>query len=209
MDLLLDGRRLRLVARGLEKPTNHHRHKSKLTAVFSVVVALFCVSVPASANTLVESYVKFNQELARALMQPYHDSMGLQLQSVAVVYQEQPVSFQFQMWRLRPDSVCLKLKNSSLLKYSRCTMAASQLFSETCQKLKQNPTESLFYPQYMRLYCNAAASYQPVVAKVRRSAPMEQSAEQRQLCSIMTIKASRTRDPLDIRQRNQVCEAGG
>jgi len=209
MDLFLDGRHLRLVARGLEKSTNYHRHKSKLASVFSMLVALTCPSAPASANTLVESYVKFNQELDRALMQPYHDSKGLQLQSIEVEYQQQPVSFQYQMWRLRPNSVCLPLKKSSLLKYSQCTEAASQLFSETCQKLKHNPTESLFYPQYMRLYCNAAASYEPGVAKVRRSAPMEQSAEQRQLCSMLILKATRTREPSDIWERDQVCETGG
>lgn len=208
MDVFLKSRSSRLVARSSKKPTNHHRYKSKLITVFSVLAALSCISAPTNANTLVESYVKFNHKLARAILQPMRDGMGVELESVNVEYQKQLVSFQYQMWRLRPNSVCQPLKSTSLLKYSECSMAASQFFRETCQQLKNNPNDSLLYPQYKRLYCNAAASYRPTVAKIRRSAPLDENAEQRQQCSMLILKASRTRDPSDIWERDQVCGKG-
>ena len=197
-----------LAANCLRRPTHLVFPASEQVILFSILAALSLFPAGANASSLMDSYVKFNQKLASAIMQPYHASMGVQLESVLVEYQEQPVSFQYQLWRLRPDSVCQPLKNASVLKYSRCSMAASQFFRETCQQLKRNPTDSLLYSQYTRLYCNAAASYRPVVAQVRRSEPLDERAEKRQQCSILMMKASRTRDPIDIRQRDIACEQG-
>ena len=157
-----------------------------------------------SANPLIDTYVKFNQELAYAILKPMRDGMGVELESVNVDYHDQPVSFQYQMWRLRPNSVCLPQKYK-LLEYSACTEAASQFFRETCQTLQQKPIRSPLYLNYKRLYCNAAASYQPVIAKVRRSEPMDETAEQRQQCSMLTIKAARTRKNIDIYERDKAC----
>ena len=193
-----------LVVRGsknLIKQTAAYSMLQRLIVVLAVS-PFFAISV--QANPLIDTYVKFNQELAHAIMKPMRDGMGIDLESVNVEYRDQPVSFQYQMWRLRPNSVCQPLKYS-VLKYSACSEAASQFFRETCQTLQQNPTNSLLYPNYKRLYCNAAASYQPVIAKVRRSAPMDERAEQRQQCSILTMKASRTRKNIDIYERDKAC----
>nr|WP_320135988.1 hypothetical protein [uncultured Amphritea sp.] len=156
------------------------------------------------ADELTDTYVNFSQKLARAIMKPMHDSIGVELKSIVVEYHNQPVSFQYQMWRLRPNSVCQSLK-ADLLNYSACSEAASQLFRETCQTLQQRSSNSLNYPNYKRLYCNAAASYQPVIAKVRRSAPVGENAEQRQKCSMLTLKAARTRKNIDIYNRDKAC----
>ncbi|MBN0986448.1 hypothetical protein [Amphritea pacifica] len=116
---------------------------------------------------MIDSYVQFNEKLAYAILKPMREGMGVELESVNVDYHDQPVSFQYQMWRLRPNTVCLPQKNK-LLEYSACTEAASQFFHETCQTLQQKPIRAALYSNYKRLYCNAAVSYQPVVAKVRR-----------------------------------------
>ncbi|MDO6562705.1 hypothetical protein Q4488_04845 [Amphritea sp. 1_MG-2023] len=156
------------------------------------------------ADVLTDSYTAFTQTLGKVLFQPITDSVGSELQSIHIEYHNQPVSFQYQLWRLRPNSVCQPLKYS-VLKYSACSEAASQFFRETCQTLQQQPNRSPNYPNYKRLYCNAAASYQPVIAKVRRSAPVGENAEQRQKCSMLTLKAARTRKNIDIYNRDKAC----
>ncbi|MBR9866856.1 MAG: hypothetical protein GYB20_04255 [Oceanospirillales bacterium] len=177
---------------------------STLQCLIAILTVSPFISISVQANPLIDTYVKFNQNLTYAIMKPMRDSMGVALESVNVEYRNQPVSFQYQMWRLRPNSVCQPQKYS-LLKYSSCTEAASQFFRETCQTLQQNPTDLLLYPNYKRLYCNAAASYQPVIAKVRRSEPMDERTQQRQQCSMLTIKAARTRKTIDIYERDKAC----
>ncbi|WP_428034398.1 hypothetical protein [Amphritea sp.] len=176
----------------------------KLYCLFWVLTCGLFTPGVASADVLTDSYVKFTQKLASVMLQPMRDSMGVELESVNVDYRNQPVSFQYQMWRLRPNSVC-QPQQYKLLAYSACTEAASQFFRETCQRLQQNPTSSPLYPNYKRLYCNAAASYQPVIARVRRSEPMDETTEQRQQCSMLTIKAARTRKTIDIYERDKAC----
>lgn len=194
-----------LVARGSKKPAHSYCSARIFSRLLMVLVACASFSGTAQANSFLDSYVKFNHKLAQAIMKPMHDGMGVQLESVNVDYLGQPVSFQYQMWRLRQDSVCKPLKNRSLLKYSECTEAASQFFRETCQSLTQNPTDTYLYPQYKRLYCNAAAEYQPTIAKIRRSKPQDDQAAQRQQCSMLIIKASRTRKTEDVQERDRVC----
>lgn len=150
-----------------------HRSKKHDTAYLlrqhCLLSLISCLFIPqsVSANPLIDSYVQFNEKLAYAILKPMREGMGVELESVNVDYHDQPVSFQYQMWRLRPNTVCLPQKNK-LLEYSACTEAASQFFHETCQTLQQKPIRTTLYSNYKRLYCNAAVSYQPVVAKVRR-----------------------------------------
>ena len=204
MDAFQKSRSSRLVARCSEEQAKLIIAVSKLHRFLLVLVV--CLSLPsvAQANSLIDTYVAFNHKLAKALMRPYSNTLGYELSSVNVEYNNQPVSFQYQMWRVHPKSVCAPLQHR-LLKYSACTEAAGQFFRETCITLTENPSDSLQYPLYKKLYCNAAASYRPVIAKVRRSDPVDEKTEQRQSCSILTVKASRTRKAEDIRERDRVC----
>lgn len=179
----------------------------KYQSVAVLLIGSLLVPGLACADVLSDFYVKFTQTAGEILFQPITDSAGSELKSINVEYHNQPVSFQYQRWRLRPNSVCQSLK-ADLLSYSVCTEAASQFFRETCQTLQQ-PSHSPNYPNYKRLYCNAAASYQPVIAKISRSAAVDEKAEQRQQCSILTLKAARTRKNIDIYNRDKACGEGG
>lgn len=201
MNVSLKGRCFCFVACCLKKRVTVY------TKCYVCVLLTSSLLIPAlaRAEVLTDSYIKFTQTLGNILFQPITDSVGSELKSINIEYHHQPVSFQYQRWRLRPNSVCQSLK-SDLLKYSECSEAASQFFRETCQTLQQQPSNSPNDPNYKRLYCNAAASYQPVIAKVRRSAPIDAQVKQRQQCSMLTIKAARTRKNIDIYERDKVCK---
>ncbi|WP_028469849.1 hypothetical protein [Neptunomonas japonica] len=173
-----------------------------------VMAVLLLVSRGAVAeNFVLQSYLSFTHSLSRAISQQYTESAGLTLDSVMVDYQGQPVSYQYQMWRLKPNSVCLPLKDIDVLQYSQCSMAAQQLFKETCRQFINNPNrKDWLYPKYKRLYCNAAASFQPVVAQVRLSLPVEENTVKKQQCSLLVLKAMSSRDPLDIQLRDEACQ---
>ena len=172
-----------------------------------VIALLLLASGGAVAeNFVLQSYLSFTHSLSRAISQEYTESVGLTLESVMVDYQDQPVSYQYQMWRLKPNSVCLPLKDINVLQYSQCSMAAQQFFIETCKQLTNKASKDWLHPKYKRLYCNAAASFQPIVAQVRRSSPVQENTVKKQQCSLLILKAMRSRDPLDIQLRDEACQ---
>ncbi|WP_417225097.1 hypothetical protein [Amphritea sp.] len=201
MDAFFKSRCTWLIVRYLKIPIAVYR---KRHCVLLLLVGSLLLPGIAGADVLSDSYERFILSLGKLISQPLSDGVGTELKSIVVEYRNQPVSFQYQLWQLRPNSVCLPLKGD-LLDYSACTEAASQFFRETCQTLAQHPNRTPDYSNYKRLYCDAAASYQPVVAKVNRATEIDEEAKQRQRCAMLTIKAARTHKNIDVYERDKVC----
>ena len=101
-----------------------------------LLVLLLLVSAPLHAgNVIARAYSDFIHSLAYSVTSTHRDMLGVELESK---YKDQPVTFQYQLWRLRKDSVCAQLKHN-LLEYSKCTRAARALFTQTCRHLTNNP----------------------------------------------------------------------
>ncbi|MDI3323725.1 hypothetical protein QKW35_04970 [Pontibacterium granulatum] len=133
------------------------------------------------------------------------DMLGVELESKHVIYRDQPVTFQYQLWRLRKNSVCAQLKHN-LLEYSKCTRAARALFIETCRHLTNNPSDHWKHQKLKNLYCAASVEFKSVVAEVRRSTVADdQELKRRQQCSVLRIQAMSSRDPRTIQLRDEVC----
>ncbi len=145
-----------------------------------LLVLLLWVSAPLQAgNVVAKAFGSFITDLAYSVTSTQRDMLGVELESKHVTYNGQPVTFQYQMWRLRKDSVCAQLKHS-LLGYSKCSRAAQALFSETCRHLTNNPRDHWRHQKQKNLYCAASVEFTPVVAEVRRSTAADDQELKRQ-----------------------------
>ncbi|WP_370277224.1 hypothetical protein [Pontibacterium sp.] len=169
-------------------------------------VLLLLVSAPLHAgNVIARAYSSFIHDLAYSVTSTQRDMLGVELESKHVTYDDQPVTFQYQLWRLRKDSVCAQLKHN-LLEYSKCTRAARALFTETCRHLTNNSSDHWKHQKQKNLYCAASVEFKPVVAEVRQStAADDQELKRRQQCSVLRIQAMSSRDPRTIQMRDEVC----
>ena len=167
---------------------------------------LLFVSAPLQAgNVVAKAYGVFVSDLANSYMSSYNDRVGIALESKHVNYNDQPVTFQYQLWRLRKPSVCAQLQHN-LLEYSKCTRAARALFTETCQHLTNHPSDHWKHLKLKNLYCAASVEFKPVVAEVGRSTVVDdQELQRRQECSVLRIQAMSRRDARTIQMRDEVC----
>jgi len=62
------------------------------------------------------------------------ESIGTELKAVFIEHEGVSVPFQFQMWRIRHNSVCNSLVQN-MAAYSQCTIKASKLFNDLCSEL--------------------------------------------------------------------------
>lgn len=135
------------------------------------------------------------------------DVMGTELQAQIVEYQNHKIDYQYQLWKIKPESVCISKKNELINEYSSCTNAAKAMLSETCEYLSQNPQNHWKYIKLKNMYCSAAVSYTPIIATISRPTEAEAEVwEARQKCSLLTLEARQTRTPSTEKQRQLACE---
>ena len=93
------------------------------------------------------------------------DSLGTELKAIQIEYKDQKIPFQYQMWRIRDKSVCSPYEMDAL-KYSQCTVAAKELFTELCRSLNKSKSQHWRRVNNQRMFCNAAVSYKPTIASI-------------------------------------------
>jgi hypothetical protein len=128
-----------------------------------------------------------------SLATPIHhkmtDMLGTEIQAQVVEYREVSLDYQYQLWRIRNESVCSGQK-SNIGQFSRCTEIAKSFFTETCLTLQNNPQQHWRYTKLKNMYCQAASSYQPVIAKISRPPARESELmDAKQKCSLLTLDA--------------------
>ena len=105
------------------------------------------------------------------------DTLGTEIQSVVVKHKGIRIPYSYQIWQIRPQSVCRSYRHNTL-QYSKCTLAAQSLFQDTCAYLQANPQDHWKYYKFTNMYCLAAESYQPTIANMQwtpEQSPMEQA----------------------------------
>ena len=135
------------------------------------------------------------------------DVMGTQIQAQVVEYQNHKIDFQYQLWRIKPESVCISKKNELINEYSSCTNAAKSMFNDTCQHLSQTPKNHWKYTKLKNMYCTAAVSYSPITAIITKPDAAEtEILEAKQKCSLLTLKARQDPNPGIDKKRNLACD---
>jgi len=123
--------------------------------------------------------------------------------TVTAVFHGQSVSFQHQLWRIKPESVCRDQRHS-IDAFSRCTHAAKQLFQRACEDLTATPRRHPYYRSMTAMYCNAGERFTPTQASVEwaASAPASVETEDCRLAKAMLVVEN---TPATRAQRQEAC----
>ncbi|MGB0468206.1 MAG: hypothetical protein ACPGF7_11855 [Pontibacterium sp.] len=175
---------------------------------FFVLLLVFTAAPVQAYNWAADAYTSFVARISKSITLPHKDMEGNEFETHRVIYNHQPVTFQYQFWRIRKHSVCAQLKGS-LLGYSQCTQAAKRLFSQTCHFLRKNPRDHWKYYKLKNLYCNAAVEFEAVIGGVPKSGVFNRKVlKRRQLCAVLRVRAMTLRDVKTVELRDAVCDGG-
>lgn len=117
------------------------------------------------------------------------DALGTEIQAQVVEYRGVSLDYQYHLWRIRNNSVCTG-KRSNFREYSQCTELAKSFFTETCLTLQGKPQQTWRYRKLKNMYCQAASSYHPVIARISKPTARESAImDARQKCSLLTLDA--------------------
>ena len=92
--------------------------------------------------------------------------------------------------------MCFDYQQQSASRYAQCTGQAKKLFLVLC--------EQVMLRRFKNMYCNAAAHYRPMVAKVAAYGTDQQALLKRQ-CGDLRVAA--LLDKTKVAERNRVCAA--
>ena len=95
-----------------------------------------------------------------------NDLIGTETQSIVVEHQKIKIPYSYQLWRIRPKSVCNSY-NLHISEFSKCTLAAQSLFIQTCRHLQKGKKEQWRYKKMKNMYCNASITFKPTIANIR------------------------------------------
>lgn len=132
------------------------------------------------------------------------ENMGTEVAAVVVDYEGTRIPFQHQLWTVRPKSVCAHNSNN-LREHSACTIKAGKMFNDICQSLTGKPGRDIKYVKARNMYCNAAVSFKPVVAKISASGEKSDVSLARTACNAATIAAMGSGDPKSVNARDAAC----
>lgn len=136
----------------------------------------------------------------------FNETRNIEITPVVVEYEGTAVSFQHQLWRVRPESVCTNHRHN-IRAFSQCTVTASRLFNALCAELRQKKAGDLQRVQVQNMYCNAAVSFKPTVAKIDSAQSLSGVEEARQACNAATVAAMGNSDPWLARERDKACSS--
>ncbi|MDI5891810.1 hypothetical protein [Halomonas rhizosphaerae] len=117
------------------------------------------------------------------------ESLGTEVKTVTVDHNEQLISFQHQLWRIRDESVCVD-KRDRMAEFSKCTLAAKKFFADACRYLRENQGSGLKYDKTKNMYCTASSSFKPTIAFVSpasQASPLEMAKRE---CNRLVIQQS-------------------
>ncbi|BFM09517.1 hypothetical protein [Halioxenophilus aromaticivorans] len=132
------------------------------------------------------------------------DSIGTEIKAVTIEYQGMTIPFQYQMWRIKDDSVCGSY-SQDIQTYSQCTVKARDLFSDLCTHLSENPKNHWRHIKSKNMYCNASITYKPTIASISAGTEQSDLAKARKACNSATVAAMGASDPSLIEERKVAC----
>jgi hypothetical protein len=135
----------------------------------------------------------------------FNETRNLEITPVVVEYEGVPVSYQHQLWRVHPESVCAN-NQQNLGQFSRCTVKAYRLFNALCSELKQSGSNGWRQVKVQNMYCNAAVSFKPTVASIGAAQTLSGLEEARRACNAATVATMGNSDPKLARKRDKACE---
>lgn len=127
------------------------------------------------------------------------ESLGTEVKTVVVDHSDQRISFQHQLWRIRDESVCAD-KRGDMAEFSKCTLAAKELFTDACRYLRESHGSGLKYDKTKNMYCAASRSFKPTIAFVAPASQASPLELARRECNRLVLQQSASTEA-----RKQAC----
>ncbi|MDI5922488.1 hypothetical protein QLQ86_17025 [Halomonas sp. LR5S13] len=128
------------------------------------------------------------------------ESLGTEVKTVVVDHQDQSISFQHQLWRIRDKSVCVD-KRDRMADFSKCTLAAKEFFVDACRYLRESRGSGLKYDKTKNMYCAASGSFRPTIAFVAPASQASPLELARRECNRLVLQQSASAEA-----REEACE---
>ncbi|MCS6205565.1 hypothetical protein [Shewanella baltica] len=156
-------------------------------------------------DPLSQLFVAYLQAASNNIADHYMDSMNTTVTTQRLVYQGTTISFQHQLWKIRPNSVCTDLEQQAI-QYSKCTQQAKAMFTELCTLLSSMDNLNQKGRKLSSMYCNASLSYKPMIAYI--SDPEQRTEKEliQKECNLMILKAMQDNSTEVIKQKEEVCK---
>lgn len=142
--------------------------------------------------------------VASMMANQHMDTMGLQAEAVVIHYDGHDVSYEYQKWKIKDESVCRGYQDIG--EKSKCTLKAREIFRSLCAEMSKTSKHDPKYNRLKNMYCVSAASYQPVIAEISTARELGPVEAARQACSKATVLAMETRDLQRKNERDKVCQ---
>lgn len=130
------------------------------------------------------------------------DIYGTEVTSELITYQDTPISFQYQIWKIKNKSVCANYKNNTSI-YSDCTIKAKSLFSDLCNKIPQSNNWKI--KKLRNMYCNASISYSPTIAKISLPKPDSEQRLLEKQCNVLILKTMGNKNKDLLAEKRLIC----
>ena len=150
-------------------------------------------------------FATYLDAVSNVTMERMTEVMGTEVQAVVVKPDGVDVPYSYQIWKIRPQTVCGTYRQDVAL-YSKCTVAAQSLFNDTCAYLQANPQSHWKYRKTKNMYCDAAATYQPTVANVEWSNDVSPVEEARAECNLAVAELMGNRTAKNRKKKEEACE---
>jgi len=131
--------------------------------------------------------------------------LGLEVTSLTVHHQGIDVPYAYQRWRIIDKSVC-EAYSRDVSKLSACTVTAKSLFSDLCQYLQAQRHLEGKRRLLKDMYCRAARSYQPTIARVSWSGKQSELESARTECNTAIVDAMGDGDPPARERKRVACD---
>ena len=149
-------------------------------------------------------FAVYMSTVTNTVHQNVSDTYGTELVSKTITYQSIDVDFQYQIWKIKPKSVCSQYKQE-MTSYSKCTVKAKSLFTALCKDLAKHANKNWKVKKLKNMYCNASVSYDPVIANI--SDPKKKSSQQKieKECNVLILKTMGNKHKELVAERDLVC----
>lgn len=132
------------------------------------------------------------------------DRSNMDVVSIDATYQNIPVSYSYQLWRIKTPTVCARYKQN-MATYAQCTEAAQGLFIEACRHFKPLKNKDYKHRKAAAMYCYAANTYQPTIARIKSPGANAELEEARAACNAAVAGLIGGSDGRQKAKKEKVC----
>jgi len=149
-------------------------------------------------------FAAYLQAASNNIADQYLDSINTTVTTKSLVYNNTTISFQHQLWKIRPNSVCADFEQQAT-QFSQCTQHAKAMFTELCSQLSSMDNLNQKGRNLSNMYCNASLSYKPIIAYISEPEQKTEQELKQKECNLMILKAMQDSSEEIIKQRDAAC----